>query len=60
MSIFLINVLILTNILFEKDMEVDVDGDNIGNGIETATQTEVESDVPKISIPIERCTKSHR
>ncbi len=50
----------MTNILFEKDMEVDVDNDNTGNRVEIAAQTEIESDVPTISIPIERCTKSHR
>ncbi len=41
-------------------MDVDVDDENIENGVEIATQTEIESDVPKISIPIKRCTKSYR
>jgi len=51
----------MANIFIIKDMDVvDINKNNVVHNVEIAAQTEMESDVPTISIPIERCTKSHR
>ncbi len=50
----------VVNIFIIKDLEVNVDENNVENSVEIAGENEMESGVPTISIPIERCTKSHR
>jgi hypothetical protein len=57
---FINNTLILTNMIVLKDKEVDTDTDNTENRIEIAAQTEITSDIPIVSVPIKRCTKSHK
>jgi hypothetical protein len=48
------------NIFIIKDSEVHAENENVNNNIEIAGQNEMETNVSIISIPIERCGKSHR